>query len=1267
MAENIEIQIQDKIAPSISTKLRSIAADARAANTAVQSLQSQLNKISASTGLQRLQTELAKTAVQQQKLATETNKTNSAYLASEAALNRAVAAEQRAATATAQLSAAQAKAATEAQRLATEQQRTSQAYLQSETALNRVVTAETNAATAAQRLSTAQQQTAAATTRAGTAQIQGATAAQRLAAAQRQTATQTANAAAASSRAALAALRLSQAQQRAAQSTGRATSALGRYIRVAAGIAGVTFSANAVLASADAYTTLQNKLQNVTTSQAQVNTLTEELFNLANKTRTGVNETATSFVRFDRALKIMGKSQEDSLRLTETVNKALIVSGATTGEASSSLLQLSQAFNSGRLQGDEFRAVAENMPVILDAIAKATGRPINEIKRMSTEGKITSQVLFDAFKLIQDQVDSTFGKTIPTLAQSFAVFGNNFTKFFGEVNKATGFTAGLSKAIIFLSENLKGAAVVLTGLSTAMLVAFGPSIIAAIGSATVAVKAFTIALLANPLAILIIALTTAIAYFALFRDEINLGIDKVTTLGDFFRATFEGIGQVINDIKFIVGELWASLFDDASSNLDKTSNAVTDSTAHWYDDYSAFFESNRTGWAAAFENTAKVLDAIAGLLTGAAIFAGRAMAEIVITVKNAIATAYNFIASWIETVTNKAIEAANKLRALVGKSAIELINFERMGKAGETEFEGFGKLWAQSLEDGFKSQGGALQGVVNGLFGRAQAIGAGRRSGAQAQLRGAGKSQLGDTVDEKSARAAERRALALEKINAQLDNELSRMFQLQPQREAQAKFDQIEENLIKKKIKLTESEVNSIKSKIKAIQDATEVQKQFDSIYEEAVGPLKEYNATQEAANKLLAMGAITREQAQIAINKASEAFANAKDPMRQYNKDLQDQFAILAELPDKQQVRQQLIQVENELIAAGIPDREKKLLQYKEELQRLEDLNAKNQQLVSIYEATSGRLKEITDAQVAYTEALKNGYVSLDVYNTKLNQLAISAAQTKNAMGFGDSDSIFTASLDGFLSDFVSVATGISETISQMYSSLTDGISNSLASAIVKGEDLRTTLYDLSQTVLTELLSSLIKLGIQYAVNATLGNSVAAASTAGSVALAATTAAAWAPAAAATSLASFGANAAPASAALTSTYALSSILSKVGGFMEGGFTGSIAKDQVAGVVHGQEFVMDAATTSRIGVANLEALRSGAAGIQRTSTNAPQANIETPTDQSGASVGKSQNIRIINTLDPAIIGDYMSAPEGEQILINTLRRNSDQLKAIVNG
>ena len=50
------------------------------------------------------------------------------------------------------------------------------------------------------------------------------------------------------------------------------------------------------------------------------------------------------------------------------------------------------------------------------------------------------------------------------------------------------------------------------------------------------------------------------------------------------------------------------------------------------------------------------------------------------------------------------------------------------------------------------------------------------------------------------------------------------------------------------------------------------------------------------------------------------------------------------------------------------------------------------------------------------------------------------------------------------------------------------------------------------------------------------------------------------------------------------------------GGFAEGGYTGHRPTDQVAGFVHGQEYVFDAAATARIGVANLEAIRTGVAG-----------------------------------------------------------------------
>lgn len=46
-------------------------------------------------------------------------------------------------------------------------------------------------------------------------------------------------------------------------------------------------------------------------------------------------------------------------------------------------------------------------------------------------------------------------------------------------------------------------------------------------------------------------------------------------------------------------------------------------------------------------------------------------------------------------------------------------------------------------------------------------------------------------------------------------------------------------------------------------------------------------------------------------------------------------------------------------------------------------------------------------------------------------------------------------------------------------------------------------------------------------------------------------------------------------------------------GFQSGGYTGNAGVSDIAGVVHGREFVFDAAATRRIGAGNLEAMRSG--------------------------------------------------------------------------
>ena len=51
-------------------------------------------------------------------------------------------------------------------------------------------------------------------------------------------------------------------------------------------------------------------------------------------------------------------------------------------------------------------------------------------------------------------------------------------------------------------------------------------------------------------------------------------------------------------------------------------------------------------------------------------------------------------------------------------------------------------------------------------------------------------------------------------------------------------------------------------------------------------------------------------------------------------------------------------------------------------------------------------------------------------------------------------------------------------------------------------------------------------------------------------------------------------------------------------GFKAGGYTGNMGVNQVAGQVHGQEYVFDAQATKRIGVDNLNAMRSGKAPVE---------------------------------------------------------------------
>lgn len=91
-------------------------------------------------------------------------------------------------------------------------------------------------------------------------------------------------------------------------------------------------------------------------------------------------------------------------------NVATKLAGVSAQQASGAFLQLSQALGSGRLQGDEYRSIAEQLPILTQAIAKEMGKPVGQIKKLASEGKITSEVVINALRQIQQDGGASIAK-----------------------------------------------------------------------------------------------------------------------------------------------------------------------------------------------------------------------------------------------------------------------------------------------------------------------------------------------------------------------------------------------------------------------------------------------------------------------------------------------------------------------------------------------------------------------------------------------------------------------------------------------------------------------------------------------------------------------------------------------------------------------------------------------------------------------------------------------------------------------------------------
>lgn len=923
---------------------------------------------------------------------------------------------------------------------------------------------------------------------------------------------------------------------------------------------------------ADAWASASGQIRIATKDFAEAAAVQEQLFKTAQNTRQGFTDIVELYSRTARSGKELGASQAQLIKFTENVGKTLAASSTSAQQAQGALMQMGQALGSGVVRAEEFNSILEGAPAILQVVAnhiEGAEGSIGKLRKMMLDGQLTSKAFFDAMLAGSEEIDEKFGKASFTISQGFTLMSNAFMRWIGQTDQSLGISNKLGQGMKWIADNMDEVAAAALAVGVAIAVAFVPTAITAV---TNAVRALWAVLAANPLGAIVIAITAVVTYLAIMRDEINVGIDDVTTLGDVFRALGEQIGSAFNTLS----EIASTAFDGLVSVVEDVYQSITQSTDEetkaWLSQYVTFYDGVGSGFAGVARGIARTIDAIAGLLTGLGIAVVRAFAGVPDAIKEMFNRTYNAVVGVVENLINTVINGVNKMRDAVGMSLIETVQFERK-QVDDKFFQDYGQRIAQSIDDGFAQQGGFMENWVNGVFDRAQEIGK-DRAAKLGQQTGVDLNQAMGTFQAPGldTKELEKQAKAMEKLKNELRGLLNTIAPVEGA-----------------KLELAKAE--------DTLQRATE----------------KGLITTQDQARYLVLL---------------REHYRDIVDPLGKVNREMNEQINLLGMSSRARQVEAEYLRIEKDLRSQGITltQEETTALRAKiEQLQKMNELVAAQDQLL----ANSVEQRRAFNTQVEAMSALlqnpASGFTQGDAQG--------------NVMGMLGGMGIDTSAMQGQMEAQLAIVQTYYQQLEVLRANnlITEqDYANAKVQLAIRENQLKTQNYRNFFSALSGLQSSNIKelaaIGKAAAITQAVINTYEGATKAlaqGGI---------YGAAMAAVVVASGLAQVAQIRSQNVST-----------GFLTGGsFTvpGSGGADS-------QTVAFRASPGEQVTVATPTQVRKG--------TNAVNG------DGAAAQPAPAVNQRIINVLDPAMVGDYLATPEGEQVLVNVMRRNSDAVRQIAGG
>jgi len=243
-------------------------------------------------------------------------------------------------------------------------------------------------------------------------------------------------------------------------------------------------SLRALAGVADSMQSLEARIGMLPQTLGDVGKAFDEVAKNASDNRQSLAAYGTLYSRIGNAAKDYISTQEELLTVSNTISQALVVGGSTAQEAASVMTQFSQALGAGTLQGEEFRAMAEAAPQYMDELAISLGYPRSELKKLASEGKITSKQVIEATLKMSTLFQDKFRQMPMTIGHATTIIGNKFAIMIAKLNRESQVVTTVANFLLRGFERIENGAksfIEFVGGSSNALRLFGIALAAILG------------------------------------------------------------------------------------------------------------------------------------------------------------------------------------------------------------------------------------------------------------------------------------------------------------------------------------------------------------------------------------------------------------------------------------------------------------------------------------------------------------------------------------------------------------------------------------------------------------------------------------------------------------------------------------------------------------------------------------------------------------------------------------------------------------------